>query len=84
MTALRAGNGGTHGSRPTGCGGHSGRAEASDPTRQNRNRAKRDVEGAVPYEYKQLVVPYGGCPYVKEPLRWERLSFFIVIVPMRR
>ena len=49
MTALRAGGGGTHGSRPTGCGGHPGRTEASAPTRQNRNRAKRDVEDAVPY-----------------------------------
>ena len=50
MTALRAGNGGTHGSRPTGCGGHPGRTEASAPTKQNRNRAKRDVEDAVPYD----------------------------------
>ena len=50
MTALRAGNGGTHGSRPTGCGGHPGRAEASAHTRQNRSRAKRDVEDAVPYD----------------------------------
>ena len=50
MTALRAGNGGTHGSRPTGCGGHPGRTEASAPTKQNRNRAKRDVGDAVPYE----------------------------------
>ena len=49
MTALRAGNGGTHGSRPTGYGGHPGRTEASAPTRQNRNRAKQDVEDAVPY-----------------------------------
>ena len=49
MTARRAGNGGTHGSRPTGCGGHPGRAGSSAPTRQNRNRAKRDVEDAVPY-----------------------------------
>ena len=49
MTARRAGNGGTHGSRPTGCGGHPGRTESSAPTRQNRNRAKRDVEDAVPY-----------------------------------
>ena len=49
MTALRAGNGGTHGSRPTGCGGHPGRTEASAPTKQNRNRAKRDVGDAVPY-----------------------------------
>ena len=32
MTALRAGNGGTHGSRPTGCGGHPRLAEASAPT----------------------------------------------------
>ena len=50
MTALRAGNGGTHGSRPTGCGGHPGRTGASAPTRQNRSRAKRDVEDAAPYE----------------------------------
>ena len=49
MTARRAGNGGTHGSRPTGCGGHPGRAGSSAPTRQNRNRAKRDVEDGVPY-----------------------------------
>ena len=48
-TLFRAGSGGTHGSRHTGCGGHPGRAEASAPTRQNRNRAKRDVEDAVPY-----------------------------------
>ena len=31
------------------------------------------LQDAVPYEYKQDAVPYGGCPYVKEPLRWERL-----------
>ena len=49
MTALRAGNGGTHGSRPTGCGGHPGRTGSSAPTRQNRNRAKRDGEDTVPY-----------------------------------
>ena len=42
--------GGTHGSRPTGCGGHPGRTESSAPTKQNRSRAKRDVEDAVPYE----------------------------------
>ena len=41
MTARRAGNGGTHGSRPTGCGGHPGRTESSAPTKQNKNRAKR-------------------------------------------
>ena len=50
MTARCAGNSGTHGSRPTGCGGHSGRTEASAPTRQNRNRAKRDGGDGVPYE----------------------------------
>ena len=38
MTARRAGNGGTHGSRPTGCGGHPGRAEASAPTAGRRGR----------------------------------------------
>ena len=42
--------GGTHGSRPTGCGGHPRRAEASAPTRQNRNRAKRNGGDGVPYE----------------------------------
>ena len=46
----RAGDGGTHGSRPTGCGNHPGRAESSAPTKQNKNRAKRDVEDAVPYD----------------------------------
>ena len=49
MTARRAGNGGTHGSRPTGYGGHPGRTEASATTKQNRNRAKRDGGDAVPY-----------------------------------
>ena len=49
MTALRAGNGGTHGSRPTGCGGHPGWAGSSAPTKQNRNRAKRDGGDGVPY-----------------------------------
>ena len=49
MTVRRAGSGGTHGSRPTGYGGHPGRTEASAPTRQNRNRAKWDVGDAVPY-----------------------------------
>ena len=49
-SAARRRDGGTHGSRPTGCGDHPGRAEASAPTRQNRNRAKRDVEDAVPYD----------------------------------
>ena len=48
-TLFRAGSGGTHGSRPTRCGGHPGRTGASAPTRQNRNRAKRDVGDAVPY-----------------------------------
>ena len=48
-SAARRRDGGTHGSRPTGCGGHPGRAEASAPTKQNRSRAKRDVEDAVPY-----------------------------------
>ena len=38
MTARRAGNGGTHGSRPTGCGGHPGRTEASAPTTGRRGR----------------------------------------------
>ena len=41
--------GGAHGPRPTGCGGHTGRTESSAPTKQNKNRAKRDVEDAVPY-----------------------------------
>ena len=50
MTALRAVNGGTHGPRPTGCGGHTGRTGSSAPTRQNRNRAKRDGGDGVPYE----------------------------------
>ena len=27
-----------------------GRTESSAPTKQNKNRAKRDVEDAVPYE----------------------------------
>ena len=49
MTALRAGNGGTHGSRPTGCGGHPGRTGSSAPTKQNKNRAKRDGGDGVPY-----------------------------------
>ena len=49
MTARRAGNGGTHGSRPTGCGGHPGRTGSSAPTKQNKNRAKRDVGDGVPY-----------------------------------
>ena len=40
---------GAHGPRPTGCGGHTGRTESSAPTKQNKNRAKRDVEDAVPY-----------------------------------
>ena len=38
MTARRAGSGGTHGSRPTGCGGHPGRTEASVPTTGRRGR----------------------------------------------
>ena len=38
MTALRAGNGGTHGSRPTGCGGHTGRTGSSAPTTGRRGR----------------------------------------------
>ena len=49
-SAARRRDGGTHGSRPTGCGGHSGRTGSSAPTKQNKNRAKRDVEDAVPYE----------------------------------
>ena len=48
-SAARRRDGGTHGSRPTGCGGHTGRTGSSAPIRQNRNRAKRDVEDAVPY-----------------------------------
>ena len=42
--------GGARGPRPTGCGGHPGRTESSAPTRQNRSRAKRNVEDAVPYD----------------------------------
>ena len=38
MTALRVGNGGTHGSRPTGCGGHTGRTGSSAPTTGRRGR----------------------------------------------
>ena len=49
-SAARRRDGGTHGSRPTGCGGHPGRTGASASTKQNKNRAKRDVEDAVPYE----------------------------------
>ena len=30
-------------------GGHTGRTESSAPTKQNKNRAKGDVEDAVPY-----------------------------------
>ena len=52
-----------------------GRTESSAPTKQNKNRAKRDVEDAVPYEKCGLprqcrrgdvgIVPYrsaAGCP----------------------
>ena len=42
--------GGTHGSRPTGCGGNTGRTESSAPTMQDKNRAGRDVGDAVPYD----------------------------------
>ena len=34
-----ASDGGAHGPRPTGCGGHTGRTESSAPTKQNKNRA---------------------------------------------
>ena len=37
-TLFRAGNGGTHGSRPTGCGGHTGRTGSSAPTTGRRGR----------------------------------------------
>ena len=48
-TDSHASDGGAHGPRPTGCGGHTGRAESSAPTEQNRNRAKGDVEDGIPY-----------------------------------
>ena len=59
-SAARRRVGGTHGSRPTGCGGHPGRTGSSAPTRQNRNRAKRDVEDAVPYEITRGVCKGAG------------------------
>ena len=68
MTARRAGNGGTHGSRPTGCGGHPGRTGSSAPTKQNRNRAKRDVEDAVPYDGGHEPCKTGRRG--RRPLRW--------------
>ena len=46
-TDSHASDGGARGPRPTGCGGHTGRAESSAPTKQNKNRAKRDVEDGV-------------------------------------
>ena len=47
-TDSRASDGGAHGPRPTGCGGHTGRTESSAPTKWNKNHAKRDGENAVP------------------------------------
>ena len=70
MTARRAGSGGTHGSRPTGCGGHPGRTGSSAPTRQNRSRAKRDVEDAVPYEITRGVCK--GADRVVRPYKTKQ------------
>ena len=70
MTALRAGNGGTHRSRPTGCGSHPGRTGSSAPTKQNKNRAKRDVEDAVPYEITRGVC--NGRAEASAPARQNR------------
>ena len=56
--------GGARGPRPTGCGGHTGRTGSSAPTKQNKNRAKGDVEDAVPYNSVRDVgdgVPYDFC-----------------------
>ena len=61
MTARRAGNGGTHGSRPTGCGGHPGRTEASAPTTRRRGRRPlRNHKGYVQWADRG-VRPYNGA-----------------------
>ena len=66
--------GGAHGPRPTGCGGHTGRTESFAPTKQNKNRAKRDV---VPQGHlfrcapRQDAVPYGV--HGQDGERWGKM-----------
>ena len=43
-----------------------GRTESSAPTKQNKNRAKRDVGDAVPYEAASTDIRMDGVP---SPLR---------------
>ena len=69
-SAPRRRDGGTHGSRPTGCGGHPGRTEASAPTRQNRSRAKRDVGDAVPYTLCHCEERSDAAIRSPSPKRW--------------
>ena len=69
-SAPRRRDGGTHGSRPTGCGGHPGRTDASAPTRQNRSRAKRDVGDAVPYTLCHCEERSDAAIRSPSPKRW--------------
>ena len=69
-TDSHASDGGAHGPRPTGCGGHTGRTESSAPTKQNKNRAKRDV---VPQGHLFHCAPLqDGVPYGMVRGAWER------------
>ena len=94
MTARRAGNGGTHGSRPTGCGGHPGRTGSSAPTRQNRNRAKRGAaviqggQGRPPLQSRTGTVRNGtsrtACPTDSVIARSEATRQSVLPSPKRR
>ena len=79
MTAPRAGNGGTHGSRPTGCGGHPGRTESSAPT-----TGRRTPRAFVPLRSTAGRRPLQGLFARERAAPVGAALFFIVIAPMRR
>ena len=68
--------GGTHGSRPTRCGGHTGRTESSAPT-----RFVRDVGDAVPYTLCHCE-PVRAAKQVPLGYRPARQSVFPALAPL--
>ena len=68
--------GGTHGSRPTRCGGHTGRTESSAPT-----RFVRDVGDAVPYAPCHCE-PVRAAKQVPLGYRLARQSVFPALAPL--
>ena len=79
MTALRAGGGGTHESRPTGCSDHPGRTESSAPT-----TGRRTPRAFVPLRSTAGRRPLQGLFARERAAPVGAALFFIVIAPMRR